>query len=60
MFVCKGKRLANYLIEHGCPVVSIDNDQKSPGFLVFLFEKNKLLNENLDKWQTDKETYRIS
>ena len=29
MFVCKSKRLANYLIENGSPVVRIDTDQKS-------------------------------
>lgn len=60
MFVCKSKRLANYLIENGNPVIRIDIDQKANGFLVFLFEKNELLNRNLDKWRIDKETYLIS
>ena len=60
MFVCKSKRLANYLIENGCPVVRIDTDQKSNGFLVFLFKKNNLLNVNLKNWETDKERYLIS
>lgn len=60
MFVCKSKRLANYLIEHGNPVIRIDTDQKSKGFLVFLFEKNDLLNTNLEKWKFDKEIYLIS
>ena len=40
MFVCKSKRLANYLIENGNPLIRIDTDQKSKGFLVFLFETN--------------------
>jgi hypothetical protein len=59
MFVCKGKRLANYLIENGSPVIKIDTDQKSKGFLVFLFEKNELLQINLDKWKIDSSTYLI-
>ena len=58
-FVCKSKRLANYLIENGSSVKRIDCDQKSKGFLIFLFEKNNLLNENLSKWEFDKETYLI-
>ena len=60
MFVCKSKRLANYLIENGNSVIRIDTDQKSKGFLVFLFEKNELLSRNLDKWKVDKEIYLIS
>lgn len=60
LFVCKSKRLANYLIENGNPVIRIDTDQKSRGFLVFLFEKTELLNKNLEKWNIDKITYLIS
>ena len=60
MFVCKSKRLANYLIENSNSLIRIDTDQKAKGFLVFLFEKNDLLNRNLEKWRIDKETYLIS
>lgn len=60
MFVCKSKRLANYLIENGNSVLKIDIDQKAKGFLVFLFEKNELLSKNLEKWRIDKEKYLIS
>ena len=59
MFVCKSKRLANYLIEQGNPVVRIDTDQKAKGFLIFLFENTKLLNISLKKWEKDKKTYLI-
>lgn len=59
LFVCKSKRLANYLIENGNPVIRIDTDQKSKGFLVFLFKKTELLNRNLEKWNIDKGTYLI-
>ena len=60
MFVCKSKRLANFLIENGCSVIRIDTDQKSKGFLVFLFKKNNLLYKNLEKWDIEKNTYLIS
>lgn len=60
IFVCKSKRLANYLIENGNPVMSIDTDQKAKGFLVFLFKKNELLIKNLERWRIDKEKYLIS
>lgn len=60
IFVCKSKRLANYLIENGNPIIRVDTDQKAKGFLVFLFEKNELLNKNLEKWRIDKEKYLIS
>ena len=60
MFVCKSKRLANFLIENSCPVIRIDTDQKSKGFLVFLFKKDNLLYKNLEKWDIEKNTYLIS
>lgn len=60
MFVCKSKRLANYLIDNGSHLKRIDTDQKAKGFLVFLFEKNELLNKNLEKWRIEKDTYLIS
>lgn len=60
LFVCKSKRLANYLIENGSSLIRIDTDQKAKGFLVFLFKKNKKLNENLKKWDEVKDIYLIS
>lgn len=57
VFCCKGKRLANYLIEHDCKLIRIDCDQKAKGFLVFIFAKNGNLSEAMQSWQTDKETY---
>lgn len=58
-FVCKGKRLANYLIEHGSPVIKIDTDQQNKGFLIFIFERNQTLEDNLQSWTNDKDTYLI-
>ncbi len=57
MFCCKGKRLANYLLDHGCKLVRIDMDQKANGFLVFLFLRNKRLDDAMLLWQDDRHTY---
>lgn len=59
-FVCKGKRLANYLIEHGCRILRIDCDSNAKGFLVFIFEKDGNLDSALTSWNEDKYTYLIS
>mgnify|MGYP003292065471 CR=1 FL=1 len=37
LFCCRGKRMANYLIDHHCKLVRIDCDQKAKGYLVFIF-----------------------
>lgn len=57
LFCCKGKRLANYFLEHDCKLIRIDCDQKSSGFLVFIFERDKKLNDALESWKIDKNTY---
>ncbi|MDD4805111.1 MAG: hypothetical protein PHN69_08290 [Candidatus Pacebacteria bacterium] len=59
MFCCRGKRLANYLIEHGSKIVRIDCDQKAKGFLVFIFEDDDSIKKNLKQWEVDKKTYLI-
>lgn len=59
LYVCKGKRQANYFLENGCRLIRIDCDQQSDGFLVFIFEWNDCLNNALIKWKTDKNTYLI-
>lgn len=56
-FCCKGKRLANYLLEHNCNLIRIDCDQKSKGFLVFIFAKNKKLDSALKLWKNDRLSY---
>lgn len=57
LFCCKGKRLANYLLEHDCKMIRIDCDQKSKGFLVFIFENEENLQAALQSWKFDKQTY---
>jgi len=59
VFVCKSKRLANYLIEHGSKIIRIDCDQKAKGFLVFIFEQDDSIKKNMETWQKDKEIYLI-
>lgn len=51
MFVCKSISLANYLISNGSNLIKIDKDKVNNSYLVFLFEKNKLLNKNLSQWR---------
>lgn len=60
LYVCKGKRQANYFLEYGCKLIRIDCDQQSKGFLVFIFEWNKILDDALISWKTCKDTYLIS
>ena len=57
LFCCKGKRLANYLLEHDCKLIRIDCDQKSKGYLVFIFEKSQNLVSALQTWKIDRKTY---
>lgn len=57
VFCCKGKRLANYLLEHNCKLIRIDCDQKNKGFLVFIFVKNYELTSSLKLWERDKNNY---
>lgn len=59
-FVCKGKRLANYLIDHGCKLIKIDTDSNARGYLVFIFVVDDSLNSALNSWNQDKYTYLIS
>lgn len=57
LFCCKGKRLANYLLEHDCKLVRIDTDQTNKEFLVFIFDKNENFHNAMESWKTDKKTY---
>ena len=57
LYVCKGKRQANYFLDCGCRLIRIDCDQQSKGFLVFIFEWNDMLDKAMELWKTDKDTY---
>jgi len=57
LYCCKGKRQANYFLDHDCKLVRIDCDQQSKGFLVFIFERDENLNSALKSWEVDKKTY---
>ena len=48
MFVCRSKRLANYLIENGNPVIRIDIDHNSKGYLIFLFKKKRFIKQKFN------------
>ena len=60
LYLCRGKRQANYFLEHNCRLIRIDTDQKSNGFLVFIFEWDENLDNTLQLWKVDKDTYLIS
>ena len=57
LYCCKGKRQANYFLDHNCKLIRIDCDQQSKGFLVFIFERDENLNSAIKSWQFDKKTY---
>lgn len=57
LFCCKGKRLANYLLERDCKLVRIDTDQTNKEFLVFIFDKNENFHSAMKSWKIDKKTY---
>lgn len=60
LYVCKGKRQANYFLDHGCRLLRIDCDQQSKGFLVFIFEWNNELDDAIRTWKVDKDTYLLT
>ena len=51
MFVCKSKRLAGFLISHGCECKKVDKDKMNPNYLVFLFEKTDNWDFAMKEWQ---------
>lgn len=53
MFVCKSISLANYLILNNSKLIKIDKDKANNNYLVFLFEKDNLLEQNLRKWRNN-------
>lgn len=50
LFYCKGKRLADYLIKHGSKFVG---DDERDGHIVYVFENDSSIDENLNKWEKD-------
>lgn len=54
MFVCKSLSLANYLIANKSNLIKIDRDKENKNYLVFLFEKNEILENTLSKWRSNK------
>lgn len=57
MFCCRTTRLANYLLKNGCTMLRIDSSHDNTRFLVFMFKQNEILEENLKRWETDKNTF---
>ena len=47
-FRCKGKRLADYLIEYGSKLIRCERDEN--GDVVFIFENDRTIDYNLNHW----------
>ena len=54
MFVCKSISLANFLIATKSNLIKIDRDKENKNYLVFLFEKNEILEKDLLKCRSSK------
>ena len=54
MFVCKSISLATFLIANKSDLIKIDRDKENKNYLVFLFEKNEILENVLSKWRSNK------
>lgn len=54
LFVCKSKRLAGFLITHGCECIKIDKDKLNPDYSVFLFEKTDRWDTAMKEWSQQK------
>ena len=54
MFVCKSISLANVLIANKSNLIKIDKDKENKNYLVFLFEKNEILENALSRWRKNK------
>lgn len=48
--MCKGTKLAAFLISQGCRCFNVDTDKENPTYLVFLFDKNQNCKNALNMW----------
>lgn len=51
-FNCKGKLLADYLIQRGSKLIKINY---SNGIPVFVFEYDESIDKNIIQWETDRD-----
>lgn len=51
-FRCKGKRLANYLMEYGSKLIRCERDEN--GDMVFVFENDRTIDCGLNHWEVMK------
>lgn len=54
-FYCKSREIANYLSKHGCKIIRLEEDQKTKGSLVYIFEKDNIIDDYLKKWKISKQ-----
>lgn len=57
LYVIRGYRLANYLMDNGINMVRVDRNKKDKAWLVFLFEDTKKLRGTITKFNNDIKTF---
>lgn len=50
VFYCKGRRLANFLLNNGSKIIRIDKEEDT---FVFVFEYDESIESNIEKWEAN-------
>lgn len=50
VFYCKGRRLANFLLNNGSKIIRIDQEE---GTFIFVFEYDESIDSNVEKWEAN-------
>lgn len=50
VFYCRGRRLANFLLDNGSKIIRIDKEE---GSFVFVFEYDESIESNIEKWEAN-------
>ena len=56
LYVIRGYRLANYLMDNGINMVKVDRNKENKSWLIFLFEDNKTLRKTITKFNDELKT----
>lgn len=56
LYVIRGYRLANYLMNNGINMVKVDRNKENKSWLIFLFEDTKNLRQAITKFNYELKT----
>ena len=56
LYVIRGYRLANYLMDNGINMVKVDRNKENKSWLIFLFEDTKNLRQAITKFNYELKT----